>query len=102
MNRTKLSPSEIEARLSALNATIPAPWTLMDGQLHKTFDFPDFNAAFGFMTRCALAAEAMDHHPDWDNSYGRVHIALSTHAVAGITDLDFVLATRVEAIANAT
>lgn len=81
-----------------------AGWRNLDGRdaIAKTFDFADFNAAFGFMTRCALAAEAMDHHPDWDNSYGRVHIALSTHAVAGITDLDFVLATRVEAIANAT
>lgn len=70
------------------------PW------LERTFRFRDFNQAFGFMTRVALVAEAMDHHPDWCNSYRTVQVRLCTHAAGGLTALDFTLAKRIEAIVN--
>ncbi|QUD86195.1 4a-hydroxytetrahydrobiopterin dehydratase [Phenylobacterium montanum] len=58
----------------------------------KTFKFRDFNAAFGFMTRTALAAEKLDHHPEWFNVYNRVEVLLSTHDADGVTALDVALA----------
>lgn len=54
-------------------------WVERDGALHRTFRFKDFSAAFAFMTRVALLAEKMDHHPTWTNVYDRVDISLSTH-----------------------
>lgn len=82
-----LSPDEIAARLEALPG-----WTLSGAALRRDFAFTDFSEAFGFMTRVALAAEKLDHHPDWSNSWNRVTVALSTHDAGGITDLDFHLA----------
>lgn len=58
----------------------------------KTFKFKDFNAAFGFMTRVALAAEKLDHHPEWFNVYNRVDVLLATHDADGVTALDVTLA----------
>jgi 4a-hydroxytetrahydrobiopterin dehydratase len=58
----------------------------------KTFRFKDFNAAFGFMTRIALAAEKLDHHPEWFNVYNRVDVLLATHESDGVTALDVELA----------
>ena len=60
--------------------------------LQKSFKFSNFNEAFGFMTRVALMADKMDHHPEWFNVYNRVDIVLSTHDAGGITELDFKLA----------
>ena len=60
--------------------------------ISKTFTFPDFNAAFGFMVRVALAAEAMDHHPEWFNVYNRVEVTLATHDADGVTTRDIKLA----------
>jgi 4a-hydroxytetrahydrobiopterin dehydratase len=71
-------------------------WRLVDGKLHRDLAFPDFNAAFGFMTRVALVAETMNHHPEWRNVYNRVTIDLTTHDVAGISDKDFALAARID------
>jgi 4a-hydroxytetrahydrobiopterin dehydratase len=68
--------------------------------LHKTFQFRDFSEAFGFMTRVALAAEVMDHHPEWFNVYKTVRVDLRTHDTGGITELDFALAGRMETIAG--
>ena len=69
------------------------------GALVRQFSFKDFSAAFGFMSRVALAAEQAGHHPDWSNSYNRVRISLSTHDAGGITDRDIRLATTIDRIA---
>jgi 4a-hydroxytetrahydrobiopterin dehydratase len=63
----------------------------------KTFQFKDFNAAFGFMTRIALAAEKLDHHPEWFNVYNRVDVLLATHEADGVTALDVELAKIMDA-----
>lgn len=60
----------------------------------KSFKFKTFNEAFAFMTRAALAAEKMDHHPEWFNVYNRVDVTLSTHSAGGVTELDIKLAKK--------
>ncbi len=70
--------------------------------LFRSFRFLDFNAAFGFMTRIALLAERMDHHPDWSNSYNRVDIALATHDAGGLTSLDRDMAVEIDRLYLAT
>jgi 4a-hydroxytetrahydrobiopterin dehydratase len=60
--------------------------------IRKSFRFPDFNRAFAFMTRAALKAERMDHHPEWFNVYNRIDVALSTHDAGGVTPRDIELA----------
>ena len=69
-------------------------WALVDGRdaISKPFQFVDFNAAFGFMSRAALKAEAMNHHPEWFNVWNRVEVTLSTHDAGGLTTLDMELA----------
>jgi 4a-hydroxytetrahydrobiopterin dehydratase len=76
-----------DARRAALAQL--AGWSEVDGRdaIHKTFRFKNFNQAFGFMTRVALMAEKMDHHPEWFNVYNRVDVTLATHD-AGVTDRD--------------
>ena len=68
--------------------------------IEKSFIFKDFNAAFAFMTRVALKAEAMNHHPEWFNVYNRVDIVLTSHDVAGLSDRDATLASFIDDIAN--
>ena len=68
--------------------------------LVKKFVFKDFNAAFGFMTRVALVAEKLDHHPEWFNVYKTVDVTLSTHDAGGLTDLDVTLAEAMDRIAE--
>lgn len=75
-------------------------WVVEDGLLRRSFEFDDFVAAFGFMTRVALVAETMGHHPDWTNVYNRVAIALHTHDVGGLTQRDFELAARIGDLAG--
>ncbi len=62
--------------------------------------FPDFVAAFGFMTQAAIHAQVMDHHPEWCNVYRKVDVRLTTHSAGGITGLDFELAARMESAAS--
>ena len=96
MSRERLSDAEIAGALTTLNVALAEPWHLGGGTLNKVFRFPDFVAAFGFMTRAALIAQSMDHHPDWRNVYNRVEVELSTHDAGGLTALDFDLARRME------
>ncbi len=63
--------------------------------------FPDFNAAFAFMTRVALLAERMDHHPEWSNVYNRVRVRLTTHDAGGVTDRDLAMARAIDDFAAA-
>jgi 4a-hydroxytetrahydrobiopterin dehydratase len=69
-------------------------WGAAEGRdaIVKTYKFADFNAAFGWMTRVALAAEKLDHHPEWFNVYSRVEVLLATHDAGGVTELDVKLA----------
>ena len=64
----------------------------------RKFQFVDFDAAFAFMTRCALMAAKMDHHPEWFNVYNKVDVTLSTHDVGGITTKDLALARALDAL----
>ena len=68
--------------------------------IQKKFVFKDFNEAFGFMSRSALVAEKMDHHPEWFNVYKTVDVTLSTHDAGGLTDKDVALANAMDAIAG--
>jgi len=77
-------------------------WELDGGKLYREFQFDDFNAAFGFMSRVALAAEAADHHPEWFNVYNRVRVHLTTHDAGGITEKDLALAARMNAYFGST
>ena len=87
MRPARLADEEIKRRLGALPG-----WELNDGKLRREFRFANFSEAFAFMTRAALRAEQLDHHPDWSNVYNRVTVTLSTHDAGGVTDLDFSLA----------
>lgn len=83
----KLTDEEIATRFAGLN-----DWSLREGRLEKDFEFADFRAALAFVNRVAVTAEALNHHPDWSNSYNKVHISLTSHEVAGLTKNDFSLA----------
>ncbi len=89
-----------EARSAALGRL--KDWTNVSGRdaITKTFTFKNFNEAFGFMTRAALVAEKMDHHPEWSNVYKTVAVTLSTHDAGGLTELDIKLAEAMDRIAN--
>jgi len=74
-------------------------WTEKDNSLYRKFEFRDFSEAFAFMTRVAIAAEKMNHHPLWTNVWNRVEIWLSTHDAGDVvTDKDRQLAARIDAI----
>jgi 4a-hydroxytetrahydrobiopterin dehydratase len=79
----KLSQSEIEQEVGKLNN-----WKVVNGKINKTFEFDDFVQAFGFMTKVAMNAERINHHPEWFNVYNRVRIDLMTHDVNGISNYD--------------
>ena len=89
----KLENQAVHRQLEALSE-----WSLDTGKLHRVFVFKDFNEAFGFMTRAALMAETMNHHPEWFNVYNRVEVHLTTHDAGGLSALDFELATKMEAL----
>jgi 4a-hydroxytetrahydrobiopterin dehydratase len=77
-------------------------WSEVTGRdaITKKFVFADFNAAFGFMTRAALVAEKMDHHPEWFNVYKTVEVTLSTHDAGGLTERDVKLAEAMDKLAG--
>ena len=91
----KLTEVEITARLTNLPG-----WAIVDGKLHREFQFKDFVSAFAFMTAVALVAESKNHHPEWSNVYNKVVIDLTTHDVHGISAQDFDLATAATALAK--
>ncbi|MGH2897912.1 MAG: 4a-hydroxytetrahydrobiopterin dehydratase [bacterium] len=92
---TKLDAKQIENALRALPG-----WALRDGKLHRDFKFADFSAAFGFMTRVALAAESRNHHPEWSNVWNRVSVDLVTHESSGVTERDIALAQVISELAG--
>jgi 4a-hydroxytetrahydrobiopterin dehydratase len=93
----KLTGDARKSALARLNG-----WSETAGRdaITKKFVFKDFNHAFGFMTRAALIAEKMDHHPEWFNVYKMVEVTLSTHDAGGLTDLDVKLAEAMDKIAS--
>ena len=93
----KLSTDAIQMGLDDLEG-----WSLEDDKLHREFRFKNFVAAFGFMTSAAIEAEKMDHHPEWFNVYNKVRVHLTTHDAGGITELDFLLAKKMNQLAGTT
>lgn len=89
-----LSDDELSVAVEELDG-----WDLLDGRLHRQLRFSDFPRAFGFMAAVATVAQAMDHHPDWSNSYNTVTIDLVTHDLGGVTALDVALAQQISALA---
>ena len=96
----KVEKLEDAARTSAL-ADLP-DWSPVDGRdaIARSFKFKNFSQAFAFMTRCAMKAEKMDHHPEWFNVYNRVEVILATHDVDGLSELDITLAKFMDKIAG--
>lgn len=93
MPAKKLTDAEINALIPKLRG-----WKIVKGKLHQEYACKDFVTAFGNMTRVALVAEAMNHHPEWFNVWNKVVIDLTTHSVKGISDYDFVLAEKIDDI----
>jgi 4a-hydroxytetrahydrobiopterin dehydratase len=91
------TPPIEEARAAELQAQLDPAWR-RDGvqRLRRDFSFRNFRDAFGFAARLALLAEAEGHHPDLELGWGRVAVTLTTHAAGGLTDNDFILATRID------
>src|SRR4051812_11952937 len=89
----KLTDTEIAKRLEGFTG-----WEVRHSKLHKKFRFEDFAEAFGFMAACAVIAQGMNHHPEWSNVYNVVDVELTTHDAGGISDLDFELAQRMNAL----
>jgi 4a-hydroxytetrahydrobiopterin dehydratase len=91
----KLTDAEIQAALPKV-----PHWRLAADRLQRDFEFGDFAEAWGFMSSVALAAEAMNHHPDWSNSWNKVTIELVTHSSDGVTERDVELAQKISQIFN--
>ena len=94
MTDARIDPAQTLKTLSA--------WSLHPGDrpaITRTLRFADFNAAFGFMTRVALMADKMDHHPEWSNVYDKVEVLLTTHDAGGVTNKDVDLARFIDAVA---
>jgi 4a-hydroxytetrahydrobiopterin dehydratase len=96
MPAQKLTDAQTQERLAHLQG-----WRLENGKLHRAFECKDFAAAFGNMTRVALIAESMNHHPEWFNVWNKVVIDLNTHSVSGISNLDFELAAKINEVFGA-
>jgi 4a-hydroxytetrahydrobiopterin dehydratase len=93
----KLTAAERAEALKELSG-----WAPLSGRdaIAKSFKFKTFSEAFGFMTRAALEAEKMDHHPEWTNVYNKVDVVLATHSAGGLTELDVKLARKMDLIAK--
>lgn len=93
MGQSLLSKEEVQAKLKTLKG-----WTLDGGQIRKTIEAKDFVRAMGFVNSVALLAERQNHHPDIDIRWNKVTLVLSTHSAGGLTDNDFTLAGRIDAL----
>ena len=93
----KLTPEHRQAALEELEG-----WREVEGRdaMTKTFTFKSFNQAWGFMNRVAMAAEKMDHHPEWFNVYNKVEITLTSHDVEGLSERDVLLARKIDRFAS--
>ena len=95
MNRSPMTEEVVGRELRGLSG-----WEGDHQALHRIFIFGDFVEAFGWMSKVALVAEKMDHHPDWKNVYRTVEVTLRTHDAGGVTALDIALATRMNDLAG--
>ncbi len=95
MTLTKIPSDDVASNLLRLRN-----WTYENGKLHKLFKFKTFREAMQFMVGVGFHCEKMNHHPQWYNVYGNVDVELVTHKVAGITELDFKLAEKMDEIEN--
>lgn len=93
----KLSDDVITEKMAELDG-----WNRLDGKdaIQKSFKFKNFSQAWAFMSRVALLAEKMNHHPEWFNVYNRVEVTLNTHDVGGLSELDFKMAGRMDKYAG--
>ena len=91
-----------DARTDALEPLKATGWEEADGRdaIHKTFEFKNFVEAFGWMTRAAIHAEKLNHHPEWSNVYKTVEVTLTTHDVDGLSALDVKLAQVMDKLAD--
>ncbi len=93
MAYVKMSPEAVLAQVTG--------WTPCADReaIEKRSTFSDFSAAFAFMTRCAMRAEQLDHHPEWSNVYNKVDVVLTTHDVGGMSDRDLAMAQFMDEVA---
>lgn len=93
----KLTDAQLSDALAQLSG-----WSRVEGRhaMCKSFVFDDFNAAFGWMTRIALIAEKMDHHPEWFNVYKTVEVTLATHDAGGVSEKDLAMARDMDRLAG--
>ncbi|UWQ96024.1 4a-hydroxytetrahydrobiopterin dehydratase [Rhodobacteraceae bacterium M385] len=89
-----------EARETGLAEVKSRGWTVVDGRdaITKTFIFKNFSEAFAWMTRAAMVAEQMDHHPEWSNVYKTVEVTLTSHDVNGLSPRDIAMASKLDAL----
>ena len=99
MQAQKLEGADFDKAVAAL---AEHGWTMVEGReaITKRFVFGDFNEAFGWMTRVALVAEQMNHHPEWFNVYKTVEVTLATHDVGGLSNLDVAMASKMDRLAG--
>ena len=95
MHRLLLSDEEMESIPSKL-----PKWEISNKLIRRILNFPNFIEAFGFMTKVAIIAEKMDHHPDWTNEYSKLTIELTTHDLGGLSNLDIDLASSIDRLMN--
>ena len=99
MEAHKLDGADLDKAIASL---VEHGWSKVEGRdaITKRFVFDDFNAAFGWMTRVALVAEHMGHHPEWFNVYKTVDVTLATHDVGGLSNLDVAMASKMDRLAG--
>ena len=101
---TQLSRDKLEGekRHSQLKPLLDSGWKVLDSRdaLYKEYAYENFNQAFGVMSRVALLADKLDHHPEWFNVYNKLHVTLATHTCSGITEYDVHLATFIDKVST--